>query len=239
MRTWTFHLLLCLLAAAACALPASAAVYTLRGGVDAGDLASRLGTEEVLKDTVTINGHRGTLTAAVIAKGWEDAVAAVRPLLADASALDPAARQLLIETPAHDGWIIRHCLVWMGGDTHPVVFSITMPEACREKPDLRHWPRIVPRPAAVEPQEVMHLDRHRVDYVTFAAELDSYTLSARYDAALVAAGWQPAAEKEMPDGGGVYLKDSKWMLVFSTLDTVDGRTKAAIYVKRLHRGRFE
>jgi hypothetical protein len=217
------------LAAAALLLagPAVAMVYTVKPGTPARSVAAALQPREVLQDRLEVNGQSGEFSVSVTSLTLAEALAALRPLLAE-SPHAAAPGQVLIEVTDEPAWLTRYYLLSTGEQQLTMVFRLRIPRAALADKGTGEWPAGLPRLQADDVGPVMALGRRGVLYVPFTTGTHPTALAREYDAALQAAGWRRVGPAS--GDGGVYQHPREGKLaMFSVIATATGG-RGAIFV---------
>jgi len=219
---WRLALLAWLLAWSAAAM-----VYTVKPGTPARSVAAALQPREVMRDRLEVNGLRGEFCVSVTSLTLAEALAALRPLLAEHPHQERPG-QILIEVADEPEWLSRYYLLSTGEQQLTMVFQLRIPRAALARKGAAEWPASLPRLLADEVGPVMALGQRGVLYVPFSTFTPPAVVAREYDAALLAAGWQrvgpPGAE------GGVYQHAGEGKLaMFSVMATASGG-RGAVFV---------
>ncbi len=211
-------------------VPSSRAiVYTLRPGQTAKSVESALSPRQVLEDELLVNGERGRLTVALTSLTFEEALAALKPLLAKHPGT-AGHRSLMIDVSKDERWVTRYLVLSTGDKAQTVVFQLHMPRTAMELASAPHWPDALPRPPADRLGPVMVLGQRGTSYATFSSSDRVNELSRRYHTSLVNAGWRPLGGRTAT--GGVYVdQDNHRMVTVSTISTENGSEGAVMLTR--------
>lgn len=204
-------------------------VYTLKQGVTGKNLLQTLQAEEILRDTIAINGVSGTLTVAHTTMSW-DLVETSLATLVDGELVQQNRNSLLIESQ-RSRQVTRHYLFATGPEKNPLIFSLTAPKAILEGWNF-HWPAAFPQPTGCNTKYIMRLSKREVDLAVYTSVAQPQESARSYDVQLAMDGWK-RMEGGPVRGGGIYLKERPTrILLFATLGDQTGGTTGAIFMKQ-------